>query len=818
MKTHMKVSTITVAVGAALALIGCGGSGGGSSEVSKIDQSFPQSATDIVKPGVDSKKVLIAEVELDTGKAAAQCGLKIVKYVEEGKQESGKDYRKFRDLNSNGKVDVYENWSCSVEERTADLLAQMTLEEKAGMMLIETLNAGCQGSQHATVDTFINKQKMTRFILRSTAAAKATDTCKVGDVPPMRGAPKVTPEQLATFSNEVQKKAANARLGIPAIFKDNARNHVEADPRFGIAGGAGAFSQFPKEAGLAAAALGEEFLKTGKTTTGDMSIIKTFTEVMGQEYNAVGFRAGYVFMADLLTEPRWYRAHEVFTEDADLNANIMDSLVKGLQGGPINKGTRVALTVKHFPGGGPQELGMDPHYAFGKFQYYPSGNFGYHMKPFKAAIDAGVSSIMPYYGVPMSGRDSAKQPIALTYEGVTYPLLGFAFSKAIVTDLLRGKLGFKGYVNSDTGIINDRAWGMEGNTIAERAAAAINGGTDVLSGFSDNSVITKLKEQGLLTEARINEAVKALLKEQFSLGLFENPYVDASKAASVIGKAESVAKGLEVQKKSVVLLDNKAKVLPLKDKAKVYTIGMGKADVESYGYTVTDGNYADGKPETRPSAAGNDVAVIRVLVKDKTAAYNSLDPKTGANPAYLNPLTGKVWGAEDPCVTHPGVNAVDIKDNSGNIIAHRQSCVDVEGYGNALVFGGALPWEIGDLTFSGMAKATSRTMYPSLEEIQKIAKEVGGWDKVVLSIYFRAPFVLDDASNLKQAGAIMATFGVTDKAMMEVVSGKFTPMGKLPFALPKTQLAVEQQNSDAPGYDETTDGALYKFGYGMNKF
>ena len=79
-------------------------------------------------------------------------------------------------------------------------------------------------------------------------------------------------------------------------------------------------------------------------------------------------------MADLLTEPRWYRAHEVFTEDADLNANIMKTLVQGLQGSTLRDGTsvspttHVALTMKHFPGGGPRELGMDPHYSFGKYQ------------------------------------------------------------------------------------------------------------------------------------------------------------------------------------------------------------------------------------------------------------------------------------------------------------------------------------------------------------------------------------------------------------------------------------------------------------------
>lgn len=707
----------------------------------------------------------------------------------------------FKDLNANGKVDKYEDWRLPIDKRINDLVKQMTLEEKVGMMMIDTLNAGCKGAYTDLAKQYVNVEKMNRFILRSTAAA-TPDEC---NITPGRSGYRVTPEQLATFANAVQEAAEATRLGIPVIFKDNARNHVEADPRFGIGGGAGAFTQFPKEAGLAAAALGEQFLKKGKATTGDMTVIETFTKVMGREYNAVGLRAGYLYMADLATEPRWYRVHETFTEDADLAANIMRTLVEGLQGGPINPKTRVAMTMKHFPGGGPQELGMDPHYSFGKFQYY-QGNFAYHMKPFIAGIKAGVSSIMPYYGVPMSGRDASKNPIPLNHDGVTYPLTGFAFTKEIVTDLLRGKLGFKGYVNSDTGIINDRAWGLEGKEVPERVAAAINGGTDTLSGFHTNATIYDLvANRKLVSEARVDEAVKRLLKEQFALGLFENPYVDASKANAVVGASRSVAKAEDIQKKSIVLLDNKAKVLPVATGKKVYTIGMDKATVEGYDYTVTDGNYSSTVP--RPSAAGNDVALIRVLVRDASAAYASTDPNTGANSAYINPLTDKPWGSEDQCVMYPG------------LYPPPANCVEGPSINNQLIFGGALPWDIGDISFSGMATQTqSRTMYPSLADIQAIASEIGGWDKVVLSIYFRAPYVLDDASGLKQAGAIMATFGVLDKAMMEIVSGRFKPQGKLPFALPKTLKAVQEQKSDFPGYDETTDGALYKFGYGMNSF
>jgi len=716
------------------------------------------------------------------------------------------DNYRFKDLNANGKLDKYEDWRLSVDDRINDLVSQMTDTEKVGMMMINDNNAGCAGAVTAAADDYINNQKMTRFILRSTAEAIA-DACD-GSVTPGRGGYKVTPQQLASYTNALQEMAEKTRLGIPLVFKDNARNHVETDPRQGIGAGSGAFSQFPKEAGLAAAALGEQFLKEGKATTGDMTVIKSFTEVMGQEYNAVGLRAMYGYMADLLTEPRWYRAHEVYTEDADLNANIMKSLVEGLQGTTIKDGTsvsastKVALTMKHFPGGGPQELGMDPHYSFGKYQRY-DGNFAYHLKPFVAAINAGVSAIMPYYGVPTSGRDVAKNPIPLTHDGVTYPLTGFAFSKSIVTDLLRGKLGFKGYVNSDTGIINDRAWGLEDKTVSERVAAAINGGTETLSGFATNKTIKDLLDAGLITSDRVNEAAKRLLKEQFQLGLFENPYVDASKADGVIGADDSRAKGVELQKKSVVLLKNDSqsdgsKVLPLKAGAKVYTIGFGKSDVEKYGYTVTDGNYDTSKGQTRPAVpAGTDVAVIRVLVRDGTAAYASKSAATGDNPLYLNPLTGKTWGAEDPCRMFPAVNA---------------TCTD----GPMLFFGGALPWEIGDISFTGMAAETSRSMYPTLADIKAIMAEIGDAKKVVLSIYFRAPYVMDDASEMKNAGAILATFGVTDVAMMEVLSGNFKPQGKLPFALPKTLAAVQEQKSDLPGFDETTDGALYRFGYGLS--
>ena len=692
------------------------------------------------------------------------------------------DGLRFKDANGSGALDPYEDWRVPSADRARDLVARMTLEEKAGLMLIDTLNAACEGSLPANAAVYVETQKMTRFILRNVVRSEG-DPCQSTAGPAFRGV-AVSPRQMATFTNAVQALAERQRLGIPVLFKDNARNHYETDPRFGISAGAGAFTEFPKEAGIAAAALGLR----------SMAPVEALTGVMSAEWRAIGLRGMYGYSADLATEPRWYRVHETFTEDADLAADIIGSLVRGLQGGPVSPATAVALTIKHFPGGGPQEMGLDPHYSFGKRQIYPANRFDDHLKPFVAAIRAGVSSVMPYYGVPVS----------VAYRGTTFHETGFAFSRQIVTDLLRGALGFTGYVNSDTGIINDRAWGLEDKPVPERVAAAVNGGTDVLSGFSTNSTITELVKAGLVTEARVNEAATRLLLEQFQLGLFENPYVEEERAAAVVGNPAHRARGMDVQKQSVVLLRNQPDggraLLPLRDRTKVYTMGMGRADVEQFGFTVTDGNIAAGSP--RASATGHEVAIIRVLVRNaNTSGYRSQDPASGANPAHLNPRTGKPWGAEDPCVTHPAVNA---------------SCADDGrlggGQARGLLYGGALPWEANHLSFTAMSTSTSWQLTPPLNEIKAVMAEVGA-ERTVLAIYFRQPYVLDAESGLQNAGALVATFGVSDLALMEVLTGRSNPQGRLPFALARRLQAVIDNDPDAPGYPAAD--TLYPFGFGL---
>jgi beta-glucosidase len=633
----------------------------------------------------------------------------------------------FKDLNKNQKLDVYEDWRQPLDKRVANLVSQMTLQEKVGMLLINTLNAGEKGTLTEGAVDYIENQKMTRFIFRNTIKNNPVNT---GAGNGFAGV-QISPYEAAQFMNAVQELSERTRLGIPSLFKSNSRNHMEIDARAGINVESGSFSSWPKESGLAA--------------TRDMDLIADFAKIMAEEWRAIGLRGMYGYMADLSTEPRWYRVHETFTEDSELATDIIKVLIKNLQGEKLHSKS-IALTIKHFPGGGPQEGGGDPHYTFGKNQIYPAGKFDDHLAPFKAAIDAGASSIMAYYGIPVG------QPYMPNN-------VGMAFSKGILTDLLRTLLKFRGYVNSDTGIIGERAWGLEDKRLDEQILIAIEAGTDILSGFSNNQQILNLVKAGKLPESRVNLSVTRLLKEQFELGLFENPYVDPNRAAYLVGNPSFQQKADLAQRKSIVLLQNKTK-LPLaqpkgQDTLKIFTMGMNTdlfKEREWSNYKVTSGDYNKAKKETLPSISKEtDIAIIRVQVTNNA--------------------------------------------------------------GSDRRFGGADSTELDFLSFSEMAKAKSWKISPSLEDIQTVMATIGA-EKTILSIDFRQPYVLDEASGMLNAAGILATFGVSDAAVMDIIMGKFNPTGKLPYALAKTSAAVVKQAPDAPGYPE--EDTLFPFGFGLN--
>ncbi|MBT2740605.1 glycoside hydrolase family 3 C-terminal domain-containing protein [Bacillus sp. ISL-77] len=296
--------------------------------------------------------------------------------------------------------------------------------------------------------------------------------------------------------------------------------------------------------------------------------MKDFAETAAKEWRASGIRKVYGYTADIATDPLWARIEDTFGEQPELASNMIYNVIKGFQGDELGKDS-VAITVKHFPGGGARDNGLDPHFVEGKFNPYPTEGslLKYHIPTFKAAIAAGVSSVMPYYAYP--SNTSADQGLPWYSENQQFEEVGFALNKALITDLLRGELGFKGYVNSDTGAIGNNAWGAEGLTPEQKFAKAIDAGTNIISGASDPTPIINAVKNSLLDEKKVDESVTFLLTEMMKLGLFENPYVDGQNALDVVNNPESQKKADEAHRKSLVLLRNDnidgKNVLPLGD-------------------------------------------------------------------------------------------------------------------------------------------------------------------------------------------------------------------------------------------------------------
>jgi beta-glucosidase len=464
----------------------------------------------------------------------------------------------FRDLNKNGKLDPYEDPRRPIEERVEDLLRQMTLEEKAGMMFQTMIGMNKDG-------TILEKTGM--FPLPQTSDMIARRLMNHFNI--LEGS---DPRHMAEWHNRIQKMAEMTRLGIPITISSDPRHAFSNNPLAGMM--AGSFSQFPEPTGLAA--------------TRDKDLVQQFGDIARQEYLAVGIRLALHPMADLATEPRWCRVNGTFGEDADLSAQMTTAYIRGFQGETLGKDS-VACMTKHFPGAGPQKDGEDAHFPYGREQVYPGDNFDYHLKPFEAAFQVGTSQIMPYYGMP-----------------VNTPLeeVGFGFNKDVITGVLRGKYGFDGVVCTDWGLLTSmnilgrevmpaRAWGAENLSLAERVHKILDAGVDQFGGEACPEVVIQLVGEGKVSEERIDQSIRRLLREKFRLGLFDHPYLDVDAAERIVGQPEFRKAGELAQRKSIVLLKNEKQTLPLKNGLKIYIENIKPETLRQYGEVVDDPSKAD---------------------------------------------------------------------------------------------------------------------------------------------------------------------------------------------------------------------------------
>jgi beta-glucosidase len=291
----------------------------------------------------------------------------------------------------------------------------------------------------------------------------------------------------------------------------------------------------------------------------------------------MGFTTALHPMSDMATEPRWARNFGTFGSNAALSAEMTVAYMKGFQGEGLSDQS-VMTMVKHFPGGGPQLDGLDPHLKSGESQVYPGNNFDYHLAPFIAAIENDMRVVMPYYGIPTGQTD---EDVAM------------AFNRYILTDLLRDELGFEGVICTDWGVITGRIWGVEPLTVEERYLKSIEAGVDQYGGESEPEYIVDLVNQGVISEARIDESVRRILKNKFDLGLFESPFVDETAVEDAVNLPQYVSLGMTAQRNAVVLLDNSSSALPLAAETRIFVDGLAPSVAANYGTVVDTPEQAD---------------------------------------------------------------------------------------------------------------------------------------------------------------------------------------------------------------------------------
>ncbi|WP_374184539.1 glycoside hydrolase family 3 protein [Klebsiella variicola] len=489
-----------------------------------------------------------------------------------------RDGFQFKDLNHDGELNKYEDWRLPAEERADDLLKQMSLPEKAGLMMHGTapvsgniIGSGAVYDKAASRDMIL-KAHVTSLLTRLNGE---------------------DPALLATQNNVLQEIAESGRLGIPVTVSTDPRNSYQ--DLVGISNPAGKFSQWPEAIGIGAA--------------GSEELAREYASHIREEYRAVGITQALSPQADIATEPRWARISGTFGENPELARKLVRGYITGMQDGSDGLNSKsVAAVVKHWVGYGAAENGWDGHNAYGKNIVFKTNNLRQHIIPFEGAFESKVAAVMPTYSIIKGVEWNGKRPEPVAA----------GFSHFMLTDLLRDEYKFKGVIISDWLITADcneecvhgtrgdkkpvpggMPWGVEHLSKEQRFIKAVRAGIDQFGGVTDSDILVNAVKKGLLPEKRLDESARRILVQKFELGLFEQPYVDANNADKIVGSKATQQEADQAQLRSLVLLQNN-NILPLRKATRVWLYGIKPAEAEHAGLKVVE----------HPEEA--DVAIMRV--------------------------------------------------------------------------------------------------------------------------------------------------------------------------------------------------------------
>ena len=698
----------------------------------------------------------------------------------------------FKDLNRNGSLDKYEDWRLSAEERAADLAAQLTIEEIAGMMLYSshqsvpsrggmfggaTYNGKPFTESGAQASDLSDAQK--KFLIEDNLRAVLVTTVE-------------SPGVAAQWNNNMQALVEGIGHGVPVNTSSDPRHETSATAEYNYGAG-GEISHWPTSLGMAA--------------TFDPALVEEFGRIAAEEYRALGITTALSPQIDLATEPRWTRFYGTFGESPELDTDMARAYVDGFQTSfgkdEIADGwgyKSVNAMVKHWPSGGPEEGGRDAHYNYGKYAVYPGGAFETHLKPFTegafklAGPTVKASAVMPYYTISTGIDPSGKN-------------VGNSFSKYIITDLLREKYAYDGVVCTDWNITYDnmgidkfdgKCWGVEELTVAQRHYECLKAGIDQFGGNNDKGPVLEayamwVEEFGEESaQKRFRESAVRLLMNSFRTGLFENPYLNVAETEATVGKPEFMEKGYQAQLKSVVMVKNSDQTLPMKageSKLKVYVPQRYFPQMVNFFGMVTPERWEDTfavellqkyyEPVSDPAQA--DFAIVAIDAPTSGTGYSVEDVRKGGN----------------------GYIPISLQYNDYTAEHARE----------VSIAGGDRLEKSANRSYKGKSVKTANKS--DLQTVIDTKAKMG--DKpVVVVVSTGKPFVPEFEP---YADAILVSFGCQNQAILDLVSGAVEPSALLPMQVPADMKTVELQMEDVP-YDMDcyvdADGNKYDFAYGLN--
>ena len=415
----------------------------------------------------------------------------------------------------------YQDSSLSAEQRLADLLPRMTLEEKVGQMSqyvgIEHVAAS---EKHMTVEELAKSDARGFYPgLHSSQMPAFIETGKVGSFLHVL---------TAKEANLLQYHAQKTRLGIPLL--------IGIDAIHGTAMVRGA-TVYPAPMGMA--------------STWNLDLVRQASAETALEMRATGSHWTFTPNIDIARDARWGRVGETFGEDTYLVGEMGVATIEGLQQGDFTGPNKVIANAKHWVAGGDPINGinlspMDVSLRTLREDFFP---------PFKRAIEAGVFTFMAAHneinGVPAHSN------------------------RFILTDVLRNEWGFKGFVVSDWMDVG-RLHTFHRTATSQKDAVrqTVNAGMDMhMHGPKFLPPLVELVQQGLITEDRIEASAKPILLAKFKLGLFDNPFVDESAVSDKLYTKKHQKTALEMARQSIVLLTNNNDILPLSRDTKVFVTG-----------------------------------------------------------------------------------------------------------------------------------------------------------------------------------------------------------------------------------------------------